>query len=155
FLGWVSTPLEMVLRSGFGERYLSPARIVLGLGATWVILGLTNLAFLFSGNLYAPYNPYDPYAGAPAQMPPANTAATLASCALLVGCVMAAVILRVMIWRRNRQGVLWHTFCFGISHLERLGLPISDWLLYAWVEPLLAFGLGFLLRHTLPPVGTW
>jgi hypothetical protein len=51
---------------------------------------------------------------------------------------------KLRIWRRDRAGMLWHSYSFGISHLDGR-LPVSDWRLYRFLEPALMFALSFLV----------
>lgn len=49
---------------------------------------------------------------------------------------------------RERRGELWHSYSPGVSHLARW-LPLPSTLVQRFVEPLLAIGLGLLLRDSL------
>jgi hypothetical protein len=132
-LSWLSVTLELFVRFNFGERYLSWLRLFLGL----MIMELTTLVprMIFA---------MIPFLGGPT----GSFSPLFFRAAICLG-----IYHQWRIWRRNRQGIAWHSNSFGVSRLSFL--PVSDWMLYRFVEPGLCFIAGMLIKSVDPVTGIW
>jgi hypothetical protein len=132
-LSWLSVTLELFVRFNFGERYLSWLRLFLGL----MIMELTTLVprMIFA---------MIPFLGGPT----GSFSPLFFRAAICLG-----IYHQWRIWRRNRQGIAWHSNSFGVSRLSFL--PVSDWMLYRFVEPGLCFIAGMLIKFIDPVTGIW
>jgi hypothetical protein len=132
-LSWLSVSLEVFIRRDFGERYLNWLRLFLGYIAMDLFTLIPTLIFSlipFMARQYLPVSSYFSY-----------------------GFLILGAYHQFRIWQRNRRGIQWHSQSFGISRLAFL--PISDWVLYRFVEPGGCFLVGFLIRQFDPVTGFW
>lgn len=152
-LGWWSLPLELLIRKEFGERYLSLLRIWIA----WMLLG----AFTFFYALYATFagNPMAFFAYSGMTHSLFNTGVEGLTFHLFYYAFLSGVVFhRYRIWKRTKDGVVWLSTSFGISHLSALPwhllrriptigqwITVDDYFLYRFVEPALCFVLGRLL----------
>ncbi|MEM7125671.1 MAG: hypothetical protein AAF702_05055 [Chloroflexota bacterium] len=126
-------PAEMFLRGEFGERYLNWIRFISSLLIINFFLGFLRFFHslpLVGGGVYPQINSYFWWAF------------VSLSCYHLI-----------RIWLRNRRGVKWHSYSFGISHFAFLGL--SDGLLYRVVEPMIAITASLLMRPYSSFTANW
>lgn len=132
-LSWLSVTLELFVRFNFGERYLSWLRLFLGL----MIMELTTLVprMLFA---------MIPFLGGPTE----SLSPLFLRAAMCLG-----LYHQWRIWRRNRQGIAWHSNSFGVSRLSFL--RVNDWILYRFIEPGLCFIAGLLIKSVDPVTGIW
>lgn len=54
--------------------------------------------------------------------------------------VVLSLLHQLRIFIRNRKGIRWHSMSYGVSWLSFL--PVNNWLLYRFIEPVLFFGIG-------------
>ena len=132
-MGWLSVTLEVFVRRDFGERYLSWLRLFLG----YLIMDMITLIprIIFS-------------------MIPFMSGPTIATSSLFMKAffIMGAYH-QWRIWQRNRQGIAWHSASFGVSRFT--ALPVSDWVLYRFVEPGICLVAGFIIKTVDPVMGIW
>lgn len=135
-LGWLTLSLEVLVRRSFGERYLGVLRIVLSLLTMQMFVWISPLVYGLSD---------------PEQRVVINPVPFLIFTWVMV---LMALWHRWRIRRRNRKGVPWYTFSFGMSHIETVGrLPVlrgipllrDDDRLYLWTEPLVFLLIGIVL----------
>jgi hypothetical protein len=124
---WISRTLVVFTRKDFGERYFGASGF--GKMVTYTIL------------LVLSYN-------ASQQL---DTA--LLGVFFFVS-FLACLWHQFVIWRRNRRGEPWHSFYSGTPYLMRL-LPLDEFTIKRWVEPLLWMGLGMFLLKISPALGGW
>jgi hypothetical protein len=132
-LGWLSVSVEVFIRRDFGERYLTWLRLLLGYMAMDLFTLIPRIIFTF--------------------VPFVSINVVPVSSLFFKGFVVLALYHQWRIWRRNRKGIAWHSESFGISRLAFL--PVSDWILYRFVEPLLCLVIGLFLRYLDPATGIW
>lgn len=164
-LGWFSITLEVFFRREFGERYFSTLRLMIA----WGLLGTFTFFYsLFSimagGNAFA----FFAYSGGFDSLFNTGTEG-LTYHLFYYSWVMLAVLHTARIWKRNRDGVRWHTMCFGISHLSAIPwaritsripvigkhIVIDDWWLYKWGEPTLALLIAYLIEPVNGLLSAW
>jgi len=163
-LGWVSLPLEMLVRHTFGEEYLSLFRIGIALWMLSVFTFFYSLYAVMSGNSMA----FMAYSGMTRSL--WNTGAAGFVYHLFYYLVIAAAIYhRYGIWQRNRNGVPWHSNCFGVSHLAAIPwqrfvnripyvgpyIIVDDYCLYRFVESMLMYVCGRLITPLDGLVGSY
>lgn len=132
-LSWLSVTLELFVRFNFGERYLSWLRLFLGL----IIMELTTLVPRVIMTII-------PFLGGPTP----SLSPLFLRAAFCLG-----LYHQWCIWRRNRQGIAWHSNSFGVSRLAIL--PVSDWVLYRFIEPGICLVAGILIKYMDPVTGFW
>jgi len=148
-LGWLSCPLEMVIRWNFGERYLTPLRIV--------------ISFMALAGFYGVYHTLKPLS---------LVAIPFEGYSAILLLIVAALQLFI-IFARNQAGIAWHSMSGGLSvfyliwevRLSQLswmpkfiGKAVNnDWLLSCIVEPVFCFLLGGLMARNLfmETTGIW
>lgn len=171
-LGWCSTPAEVLIRHSFGERYLTPQRVLMSLysfqifGYSYNIIG-SVLGFASPANLFN--DNFD-----------LQTLFANGTHSFLFKLFIWAYVLRcawhlLEIWRRNLAGVEWHSNSFGISYLEELlpwdlwqtlvsyipysivrqALEPTDWKIYCILEPLVGFIAAQVLWRVDGLLGLW
>jgi hypothetical protein len=118
-LGWFVMSVVVFLRRNFGERYLSWLNILFGMTAVGFFTGLGNL-ILSQRSSHLSYT------------------IELAYYAV----VSLSVFHRVIIWRKNRRGELWHSYNPGTSLIRIPGVP--EEVVAKWVEPGVLFALAFM-----------
>lgn len=126
-LGWFAMSVVVFLRRNFGERYLSWINILFGMTAIGFFTGIGNVLFSM-GSSHLSYTIEFAY----------------------YGVVGLSVYHRVVIWRKNRRGQLWHSYNPGESLIRIPGL--SEETIAKWVEPGVLFGLAYIanLMHDTP-----
>lgn len=132
--GFASVTMELPLRYEFGSRYLNLLRIL----AAWQLMRIYN----FFLNLPEIVNLRLVY----------SAERTIHPWFMYSFLTLAAVHL-LRIWIRERSGIVWHSRSNGISWLS--ALPISDDLLYRFVEPACVIAGGWLLRSLDGPTAGW
>ena len=132
-LNVLSFSVEVFTRHEFGERYISWLRFILSLVIINSFIGVLRIfhSLPFVGG------------GSYPQM------SSLFWYSFL--CLSSYHLFRI--WRRNRKGIAWHSRSSGLSHLAFL--PLSDAILFRWVEPLLCITASFLLRPISPLTANW
>lgn len=166
FLGWWSIPLELLMRKEFGSRYLSFLRLYMG----YVVMGLFTFLFTFVGVLAGGISPlaFFGYSGSLRTLF-ANGGSSVLYHLVYWAVVGMACWHRYRIWRRERDGVPWHSMSFGISRLaaipwQRLidavpGLSnyvtIDDFFLLRFVEPGMCYLVALGLRRVDSLLGWW
>lgn len=152
-LGWTSVTVEVFLRHGFGERYLSPLRCIVALMTIRIYLWFPSLIQYFRGYLN-PFAPDQPFL------------ATQGSTLFINMFILLCIVHLIRIWVRNNvEGKPWHSYSFGISNLAPLISFIEripgvrqgggDWLLYRAVEPALVLLFAWMFRNFSPTMGWW
>jgi hypothetical protein len=172
-LGWFSLTPEIFLRFSFGEKYLSPLRILLawetlksfvfGYNLLGALLGFTspvalflsfsnlNFSTLFADGMHSFYFQCFVY-----------------------GFWIRVALHLLVIYKRNLDGKEWHSGSFGISVLEylpwglwtwlisfipvrslRKAFEVDDWKLYCVLEPTLCYIAAQSLRPLDGLLGTW
>jgi len=120
-LSWFVMSVVVFFRRDHGERYLSWINILFGMTAIGLFTGLGNYLLSETGHLSKPIEiAYD-----------------------LV--VIASVYHRVMIWRRNKTGVLWHSYYPGTSWLQIPGVSFE--VVQKWIEPAILFAGAWVANH--------
>lgn len=156
-LGWVSVTVEVFVRHGFGERYLSPLRCLVALMTLRTYLWFPNVERYFrnyANNFLNPFASDAPFVIVEASYLFAN--------AFILMCVVHLI----RIWVRNNiEGKSWHSLSFGISifdplipWLERLpGVRQGggDWLLYRIIEPTLVLLFAWIVNRFDATMGWW
>jgi len=137
--GWMSVTVEVFIRRDFGERYLNLLRV---LSALILMRTFMGLYWLRSATLS-----YVPEVLRP------DIAPTFVLNWFQVAFVAMALLHILFIFIRNRQNVLWHSQSFGMSFLSFL--PINDWVLYRYIEPVVCYGVGYWLHAYDPLLGGW
>ena len=132
-LGWLSVSLEVFIRRDFGERYLTWLRLLLGYFAMNLFTLIPRIIFTF--------------------VPFVHINVVPVSSLVFKGFIVLSLYHQWRIWRRNRKSIVWHSESFGISRLSFL--PINDWILYRFVEPLVCLVIGLFLRYLDPATGIW
>lgn len=136
FLGWISLTLEVFARREFGERYFNPVRIIfawftLGFYRFFFVLWFSLSNFSIGGSLFGGGSSF-------------NLGATTPFFRLFTwGFLIASGAHILRIYLRNKQGIQWHSQSFGISWFS--ALPLDDWKLYRFVEPVAFFIVGLIL----------
>ena len=130
-LGWFVMSVVVFLRRDFGERYLSWVNILFGMTAIGFFTGIGNVLLSQGHNNLSWAIQLSYY-----------------------GVVGLSVFHRVMIWRRNRKGELWHSYNPGTSLLQIPGL--SEEAVAKWIEPAVLFFLSYLAgKLNDGPLHTW
>lgn len=134
-IGAVSILVEVFVRYEFGERYLSIPRAIFGVVILILYWAIPTIVSLLTFN-------------APAQNSPLIGWFTLAYMGF-------AISHELRIWLRTEQRrVPWHSWSFGLSRFEFLGLPQiplighGDWALYRFYEPFICFIISVSLWMT-------
>jgi len=96
-LGWLSISLEVFVRTSFGERYINALKLFMSLATAVVILTL------FGGSLTSP-------------LPQPSIIPYRYVILLYIGLCLWH---KYQIYHRKAEGEKWHSYCFGISRLER------------------------------------
>jgi hypothetical protein len=125
-LSWFVMSVVVFFRRDFGERYLSWINIIFGVTAVGLFTGLGNWLLSSSGHMSKIIEiAYD-----------------------LV--VILSVYHRVIIWRKNKTGTLWHSYNPGRSWIQIPGL--SQEAVAKWIEPCLLFALAYVasIYHDQP-----
>lgn len=117
-LGWFVMSVVVFLRRQFGERYLSWINILFGMTAVGLFTGLGNW-FLSQGSSHLSYTIEAAY----------------------YGVVGLSVYHRVVIWRKNKNGVLWHSYNPGTSLIQIPG--VAEETIAKWIEPGVLFALAY------------
>ncbi len=139
--GWLSISLEVLLRREFGTRYLSVLRLFF---AYWAVSFFLVVTGVLNGRLtYFVANPLG-YIQLTLQHP------------FILLFLFFCGYHRARIWRRQRQGIRYHTMSFGISRIgdlaQRLNIrhPLlsDDWLTYRFTEPALCLAASFFVVRT-------
>jgi hypothetical protein len=120
-LGWFVMSVVVFLRRNMGERYLSWVNILFGMTAIGLFTGLGN--WLLSENGHLSYTIEFAY----------------------YGVVGLSVYHRVVIWRKNKRGILWHSYFPGQSWIRIPGL--SEEAVAKWVEPAVLLALAQVANH--------
>lgn len=129
----LSFSVEAFTRREFGERYVNWLRFLLSLLFLNSFLGFLRFFHslpLVGGGVYPELSSYFWYSF------------IFLSCYHLF-----------RIWRRNRQGIAWHSRSPGISHLSFLG--INDAILFRFIEPMLCLAVSFILGPVSPLTSNW
>jgi hypothetical protein len=126
FLSLLSLPIELFFRRRFGVRYVDYPLLVAMLLFTNSLGTVTWTVKVMGGHGAYPIIGY-----------------SFSFIAFALG-----LFYRVQGGLRERRGELWHSYSPGVSHLAKW-LPIPSTLVQRFVEPLLAIGLGLLLRDSL------
>lgn len=72
----------------------------------------------------------------------------------LAAFVIVSLIHQLRIFIRNQKGIRWHSMSYGVSWLSFL--PVNNWLLYRFVEPVLFFTIGATLFTSFDrTTGAW
>ena len=130
-LGWFVMSVVVFLRVSFGERYLSWLNILFGMTAIGFFTGFGNL-LLSQGQTHLSYTIEIAY----------------------YGVVILSVYHRVVIWRKNRAGQLWHSYNPGTSLIRISG--VSEETVAKWIEPAVLFGLAYVAdKYHDTPLRLW
>ena len=130
-LGWFVMSVVVFLRRNYGERYLSWINILFGMTAVGLFTGFGNL-ILSQGSHHLSYTIELAY----------------------YGVVGLSVYHRVVIWRKNRRGQMWHSYNPGESWIRIPGL--SEEAIAKWVEPFVLFALAYVAnRFHDTPLRLW
>lgn len=121
--------LAVFLRRDFGQRQVGWVNLWLAYMLLSFYATLGNMALVFTGH-------------APSSL--MNF--------IVVAFLLAAGFHRYEIWRKNRDGVLWHSYYVGTSWLK---LRCSQEMMVSWVEPGLAMLAGLLLWNFSGLVALW
>ena len=117
-LGWFVMSVVVFLRKDFGERYLSWLNILFGMTAIGFFTGIGNVIF-------------------------SQNASHLSWTIELAyyGVIGLGVYHRVMIWRKNKRGAMWHSYNPGDSLIKQPG--VSSETVAKWIEPFLLFAMAY------------
>ena len=129
----LSIPNEIYMRREFGERYMNWIRFICSLLIINFCLGTLRFFHslpLVGGGVYPQLSSYYWW-----------------------GFIGLSMYHLFRIWQRNRRGITWHSYSFGISHFAFLGL--SDAILYRWVEPLICITASLLIRPYSSFTANW
>ena len=118
-LGWFVMSVVVFLRRQFGERYLSWLNILFGMTAIGFFTGFGNL-LLSQGSSHLSYTIEIAY----------------------YSVVGLSVYHRVVIWRKNKAGKLWHSYNPGTSLIKIPG--VSGETMAKWIEPAVLFLLAYI-----------
>lgn len=132
--GFASVTVEMALRKEYGSRYLNLLRIF----SAWQLMRTYN----FFLNLPEIVNFQLVY----------GEELTIHPFFMYCYVTLAAAHL-FRTWIRERSGIVWHSRSNGISWLSFL--PISDDVLFRYVEPAIVIAGGWFLRSVDGPTGGW
>lgn len=174
-LGWLSVTAEVFVRFSFGERYLSPLRLLL---AWWAFKTYRTVYFFIGGllgftknmSLYEWFfNSYD-YSN----LFNNETSSSFLYVLFVYGFWGFSIVHWLVIAKRKADGVPWHSNSFGISFLEflpweiwhwlvsfipmsmlRQWLQVNDWKLYCILEPLLCYQAAQWLKTYDAFLGSW
>ena len=125
-LGWLSVSLEVFVRHEFGERYLSWLRLYFA----WIMVASVGV---FLPSIFGAPNPLSFYIGY----------------GIYIAFILLALWHRLTIRRRRKRQEKpnppepLHSMCSGYSHLS--WIPVKEWTLYLWVEPLFFIIISLLL----------
>ena len=117
-LGWFVMSVVVFFRKNFGERYLGWLNILFGMTAVGVFTGFGNV-ILSQGQAHLSRTIEFAY----------------------YGVVGLSVYHRVVIWRKNRAGQLWHSYNPGTSLIRIPG--VGEETVAKWIEPAVLFGLAY------------
>jgi hypothetical protein len=129
-MSWFVASTVVWLRKDFGERYLGWLNLMFGWTAIGLFTGFGNWALsALSGERPSVLIEY-----------------------VYLGCVGLGIYHRVIINRKNKAGVQWHSLYSGTSHLERAGFKVSTETLQKWIEPGILIILAWMFRrfHSTP-----
>lgn len=171
-LGWCSTPAEVLIRHSFGERYLSPQRVLMSLYSFQIfgysynilgsIMGFASPLALFTSN----FDLHTLFSN--------GTHSFLFKLFIWAYCLRCGWHL-LEIWRRNLDRVEWHSYSYGLSYIEeclpwdlwrrlisfipyrivRQALEPTDVKIYCIVEPVACFFLAQALWRVDGLLGIW
>ena len=130
-LGWFVMSVVVFLRINFGERYLGWINILFGMTAVGLFTGLGNIV-LSQGSSHLSYSIEAAY----------------------YGVVGLSVFHRVVIWRKNKNGQLWHSYNPGTSLIRLPG--VSEEAVAKWIEPAVLFFLAYVAgKFNDSPLRLW
>ena len=116
-LSWFVMSVVVFLRKDYGSRYLSWINILFGMFAVSLFTGLGNWFLSEGGHL-------------------SHTIEAAYYC--VVG---LSIYHRVVIWRKEKKGVRWHSYNPGQSLIRIPG--VSEETVAKWIEPCVLFALAF------------
>ena len=125
-LSWYVMSIVVLLRRNFGERYLSWVNIGFGLLAISLMSGFGNIV-LSPANVHISH--------------------TIGIAYNIV--VLASLYHRWVIWRRNKSGLMWHSYFSGYSWIQIPGISAET--VQKWIEPILLLVLGSIAGHLHEP----
>ena len=125
-LGWFVVSVVVFLRKGFGSRYMSWINILFGMTAVSLFTGVGNWFLSEGGHLSRMIE------------------------AAYYGVVGLSIYHRVVIWRKEKAGRLWHSYNPGESLIRIPG--VSEETVAKWIEPAVLFALAYVANmfHDAP-----
>ena len=118
-LGWFVASVVPFLRTNMGERYFSWINLMFGMTAVGLFTGLGNV-ILSQGQTHLSWTIELAY----------------------YGVLGLGVYHRFVIYRKNKRGVLWHSYCPGISLIRLPGVSVET--VAKWIEPAVLFALAYI-----------
>jgi hypothetical protein len=131
--GCLSVSVTPFLRKDMGERYFGWLNLYFGYSvlSTFFFVGPLASMFIHSSSIFPSMMTW-----------------------FMLAFVGAAIYQRREIWKRNKSGLQWHTMFMGTSVLAKV-LPISQEMIFKFVEPVLVWLLGHFLYSFNWEVGLW